>query len=104
MTPRQHPTSKKCRAFRLLVQLREDALDDLTLYVGQAKVAALEAVGEFLMIDAEETKHCGMQIVHFDDLPDRTVSELVGRAIGQAAFDSRARHPDGKARNVMVAA
>jgi len=42
---------------------REERFNDFAGDVGEAKVAALEAVGEAQVIEAEEVEDCGVEIV-----------------------------------------
>ena len=46
--------------------LRQNLADDLPVDVGQAEVAALEAVGEPLVVDAQAVQDRGVQIVDVD--------------------------------------
>src|SRR6476661_9408869 len=39
-----------------------------------------------------------------EDILDGVIAELVGVAVADAAFDSAARHPDGEALLMMIAA
>ena len=73
-------------------------------HVGQPEVAALEAVGQPLVVDAEQVQHRGVQVVDVDDVLDGVVAELVGRAVGDAALDAAAGQPDREALDVVVAA
>ena len=69
------------------------AFTTLPVHVGQAEVAALEAVGQPLVVDAEQVQHRGVQVVDVDDVLDGVVAELVGRAVGDAALDAAAGQP-----------
>src|SRR5262249_12304423 len=75
-------------------QLREDRLDDLAGDVGEAEVAALEAIDQAPVVDAEEGEDGGVQVVDVDDLLDRGVAELVGGTVVDAALDPPACQPD----------
>ena len=46
--------------------------------VGQAEVAALEAVGEPRVVDAEEAEDRGVEVVDVDDVLHGRVAEFVG--------------------------
>ena len=54
-------------------------------HVGQAEVAALEAVGELRVVDAQQVQHRGVQVVNVDGVFDGGVAQLVGVAVGDAA-------------------
>src|SRR6266542_4234018 len=82
--------------------LRQDRLDDVPAHVGQAEVAALEAVDQLRVVDAEQIEHRGVQVVDVDRVLDRGVAELVGGAVGQPAFDPAAGQPEGKTLDVVV--
>ena len=53
-------------------------MDHVAADVGQAEVAALELVGQPLVVDAEQVQHRGVQVVDVDDVLDGVVAELVG--------------------------
>ena len=50
--------------------LRDEAVDNVAVDVGEAEVAAAVAVGEALVIEAEEVEHGGLQIVDVDAVLD----------------------------------
>ena len=56
------------------------------------------------VVDAQQMKHRGVQVVDVDHVLDGVVAELVGLAVGDAGLDAAAGQPDGKALDVMVAA
>src|SRR4051794_28682784 len=56
----------------------KDGLDDPAGDVGEAKVAALEAIDEPPMIDAEKGEDGGVQVVDRDHVVDGGVAEFVG--------------------------
>src|SRR5262249_22247714 len=57
---------------------RNDLLDDLAVHVGQAIVATLETVGEFLVVEAEQVQDARLQVVHVDRIVSDTEAEVVG--------------------------
>ena len=59
----------------------QDRLDDLAVNVGQAEVAALEAVGQPCVIDAQEMQDRGVEVVDLDRVLDDVVGEVVGLAV-----------------------
>ena len=79
-------------------------MDDFAVDVGQAHVAAAEAVGESLVIDAQEVQDRGVEVVDLDLVLDGVVAVVVGGAVDGAAFDPAAGQPDGEAVGVVVAA
>src|ERR1051325_782652 len=82
----------------------QDGFDNITVDVGEAEVAALETVGELLVIDAEKMEQRGVKVMDVHDVLDGVVAEFVGLAVGNASADAGASHPDGEAFDVMIAA
>ena len=72
--------------------------------VGQAEVAAGVAVGEGLVVEAEEVEDRGVEVVDVDLVLDGLEAELVGGAVDVAALDAAAGQPHGEAVVVVVAA
>ena len=72
--------------------------------IGEAEVAALVAIGEFLVIDPEEMKEGGLEIVDADRVAGDAVSELIGFPMDVAGFEATAGGPDGVALAEVVAA
>src|SRR5438874_2859711 len=69
--------------------LPQNLLHHVPAYVGQAEVAALEAVGEAGVLDAQEVEDGGVQVV---DVDRRSEERRVGREYG-----TRGRRADAKA-------
>ena len=69
---------------------RQDAVDKVAMDVGEAEIAALELVGEALVVDSEKMEHSGMEIVHGGSVHFSIVSEIVRRSVSGAAFDAPA--------------
>ena len=72
--------------------------------VGQPHVAAAEAVGQSLVVDAQQVKHRGVQVVDLDLVLDGVVAVIVGGAVDGAALDSAAGEPHGEAIGIVIAA
>ena len=64
---------------------RHHLLDHLAVDVGQAEVAAGVAVGELLVVEAEQVQDRGVQVVDVDLVLDGGEAELVGGAVDVAA-------------------
>ena len=62
--------------------------------VGQPEVAAGVAVGELLVVEAEQVQNRRVQVVNVDFVLDGSKAELVGGAVNVAAFDGK-RSPLG---------
>ena len=58
------------------------------MHIGESHVAAAEAVGELFVVDSNQVKHCGVQVVHFSLVLNRLVTEFIGRSISRAAANS----------------
>jgi hypothetical protein len=86
------------------VALGEDAFYDFAVDVGEAEVAALGAEGELGVVEAEEVKDGGVEVVHVDGIFGDVEAEVVGGAVGEAFFDAAAGHPDGEGTVVVIAA
>src|SRR5688500_11094281 len=82
----------------------DDFADDVARDVGQAEVAAGVAVGELLVVEAQQMEDRGMQVVDAGRVFLGLEAELVGRAIDGAATDAAAGQPDAEAVVVVVAA
>ena len=63
--------------------LRQNPVHHFAGHVGQPEVAALVAVGEPLVVDAQQVQHRGVQVVDVHDVVDGVVAELVGRAVAR---------------------
>ena len=72
----------------------QDPGDDLAVHVGQPHVAAAEAVGQPLVVDAQQMQHRGVQVVDLDLVFDGVVAVVVGGAVDGAALDAAAGQPD----------
>jgi len=65
-------------------------------------MAALELVGQFLVIDAKALENGGLQVMHVYGILRDVVAVIVGCAECDAGFDAAARHPNGEAATVMI--
>ena len=70
---------------------RQDFFHHVAVHVGEAKVSALEGVGEAFVVDAEQMQHGGVEIVNVEDVFDGVVAEFVGRTVGDSASNSPRR-------------
>ena len=75
------------------------------MHVGKAAVNAVVAEGELLVVDAEEAKDGGVDVVDFGVMiwVRRLVAPFVARAVGGSAFNSAAGEPIGKDERIVVA-
>ncbi len=88
----------------LIRVLRQQLLHDAAVDVGEAEVAALEAVGEFLVVEAEEMKDRRLEIVDMDGVFGDVEPEVIGRADGLTGLDTATGHPHAEGLGVMIAA
>ncbi len=84
--------------------LCQDSLHHLAVDVGEAVVAALEAVGELLVVEAEEVEDGGLEVVDVDGVLGRTESEFVAFAVHLAALHATAGQEHRIAVGEVVAA
>ena len=62
------------------MELRQEVVDNFSGDVGQAEVAALPAVGQAEVVDAQQVQHGGVQIVDVDHIFHRVVAQFVRRS------------------------
>ena len=63
---------------------REDLLYEFAMHVGEAEITAGVAVGEALVVNAEEVQDGGVDVVNIDGSFDRKVAEVVELAVAGA--------------------
>ena len=63
------------------------------MHVGQAEVAAGVAVGELLVVEAQQVQDRGVQVVDVDLVLDGLEAELVGRAVDVPPLHAAAGQP-----------
>jgi len=56
----------------------------MAVHIGQAKVSALELVGQSRVIDAKLLQNRCVQVVNMDLVCNDVVAQLVSRAVGNA--------------------
>ena len=78
--------------------------DDLSLHVGEAEVAALEAVLQAGVVEAEQVQQRRLQVVDMNPVVDHVEAEVVAGAERDAGLDAAAGQPHGEGVGVMVAA
>jgi len=84
--------------------LRQNLLHHFAVDISQAEVAAGVAVGELLVVDAEDVEDGGVEVVHMDFVFLGEVAEVVGGSVAIAGFDASSGEPDGEAGGVVVTA
>ena len=73
------------------------------MHIREPVIAALETVGHFEVIDAEQVQNRRVQVVDMDLVLDGVKAKLIRLAIDDARFDAAPSHPDGVAMRMMVA-
>ena len=66
------------------------------MHIRQAEIASAEAIGEFLVVDAELIEDRGPEIVDGERLIDGIVTEFVGRAKDRAGLEAAAGYPEAE--------
>ena len=61
----------------------QDSLDHLPMHVGQAEVAAGVVEGELLVVEAEQVKDRGLEVVDVDRVLGDVEAQVVGGAVGR---------------------
>ena len=75
---------------------RQNRPHNVATHIRQPKIAALIAISEPVVLDAEQMQQRGVQVVDFDDVLDGVVAQVVGRAVADAALDAAAAQPARK--------
>ena len=84
--------------------LRNHIRDHFAMHIGQARVAALEAVGQLFVIESHQMQNRRLQVMRRDFIFDNTETQFVGLAVVVTAFDTAASHPHRKAIREVIAA
>src|SRR2546426_2711310 len=82
----------------------QDPRHHVSVYVGEAEVAALEAVGETGVVDPHLVEDGGVQVVDVDRILHDVVAVVIGLAVADPALDPSAGEPHGEAAAMVVAA
>jgi hypothetical protein len=72
---------------------REDLFHHLAIHIRKAEVATEVARRELEVINAEEMKHGGVEIVDVDLAVDGSVAHVVSVAVGETCFDATTGDP-----------
>src|SRR6185295_1051072 len=80
-----------------------DALDNFSAHVGKSEIATLKANRQLLVVDAQQVKHRGVQIVYMDFVRHGVIPEIICCSMSNAAPDAAACHPDREGADVMIA-
>ena len=72
--------------------------------IGESAIDTVVIEAEFFMIEAEQVKCRGVEVVAVNGLLGGFEAEVVGAAIGGATLDAAAGHPGRESSGVVVAA
>src|SRR5437660_9790297 len=74
--------------------LRQNLSNDFAMHVRESHIAAAEADGQSLVVEAEQMQHRRVKIVHFHSAGDDLVTPFVGFAVRHSRFDAAAGKPN----------
>ena len=74
------------------------------MHVGQTKIAAGVAVGQLLVIEAQQVQDRRVQVVDVNAALDRVPAKLVGGSVDVARFDAAASEAHREAVVIVIAA
>ena len=72
--------------------------------IGEAKVPALKAIGQSLVIEAEQVHDGRLKIMDVYFIFGYSETQFIRRSVVEAFFDAPTRHPNSKAIWIMIAA
>jgi len=72
--------------------------------IGQPKVSPSPPEGESFMIDAQQMKDCGVQVMHGDDILYRPITKLIGCSMAVSPLHPSSSQPNRESLRVVVAA
>ena len=73
--------------------LSDDLADNFAFDIGQPEIAALESIGEARVIEAQEMKNGGLQIVYVYTVAGDVKAEFIGFTVCDSGFDATAGKP-----------
>ena len=73
------------------------------LHTCEFLIKALKRERQPFVIDADLVQNGGVEIAHVNRVLGDVVTEVIGLAVAEAAFDTAAGHPGGEAARVVVA-
>ena len=86
-----------------LGELCEQLINDVSVDVGEAVIAALKVVSEFGVFQAQGGENGGLEVVDVDGVLGDVEAEVVGLAEGDSGFHAAAGQPVGEAIGVVIA-
>ena len=73
--------------------LRQQFFHDASGHIRQPEIAALEAIGEFGMVDAHKVKNRGVQVVDLNGIFDGIIAEFIGLADRDSGLQAASCNP-----------
>src|SRR5213593_782271 len=86
-----------------ILRSRDDLPDHVAVDIRESEIAAIVAIGELFVIEAEQVQDGGVQVMNMDLVFHRAIAEFIGGPEGLAAPDATAGQPNAKRPAVMVA-
>lgn len=71
----------------------QDWVDDRSGNIGQPEVSALVVIGQSRVIQPQEVKKGGLEIVNVDPVPDPGIAKFVGLTEGESPLQASAGNP-----------
>ena len=84
-------------------RLGEDRCNEIAVDICQSEVPTLEAIGEFCVVDTEQVKDSGIEVVHVNGIFGDVVAIVIGFTVDSAFADSGTGQQSGKAPWVVIA-
>ena len=72
------------------------------MHVGEAEVTPLEAEGQGFVVDSQEMKDGGLEVVDVNGILGHVVAKSTGATVNHAGFHSAAGHPHREAARVVI--
>src|SRR5207247_3642569 len=69
-------------AASLEVSLSNNLIEDLSMHIRESERAALVAISQPLVVEAQQMQHRGVQIVHVHRLRDDVLAKFIRSAVG----------------------
>ena len=85
-------------------QSGQNAVDDVTVNIGEAHVTTAEPIRQLLVIKPEQPKNSRVKVVNFRDILHRPHTRFIGRAINEPALESASCQPNRKCCLVVIPA
>ena len=76
---------------------------DATMNIREAEIPAAVAIGQFLVVQAEQMENGGLQVMHVDGVFHHVHAVVIGMPITESCLYASSGQPVGKAIGVMIA-